>query len=120
MNAFCYGVYTDMRTCCDLSYRYNEDIIGVWTRTATDSEVIVRIRDAIKKILQLPAHANMEYKPHQTSLQDKSSFRNTQVWKPKTMDSRSSSQGETRRSGSWGERDGKPKSRDTGHTGRWR
>jgi len=80
-----------------LSVRYSEDILGVWNRSATDRDMIDRIRDAIKKILQLPANAYMEYKPHQNSLQDRSSFRNTQVWKPKTA--------ETRRSGSWTERD---------------
>jgi hypothetical protein len=106
--------------------RYNEDIIGIWTRTAADREIVDRVRDAIKKVLQLPAHANMEYKAHQNSLQDKSSFRNTQVWKPKSLESRTSSHTHTttasettRRQGSWGEREAKPKSlgRDMG---RWR
>lgn len=85
-----------------LSIRYSEDILGVWNRSAMDRDVIDRIRDAIKKILQLPAHANMEYKPHQTSMADRSSFRNTQVWKPKSLEGRTS---ETRRSSSWGERE---------------
>ena len=42
--------------------------------------MIERIRDAVKKCLQLPPHANMEYKPHQASIQDRSSFRNTSAW----------------------------------------
>ena len=61
-----------------ISIRYSEDILGIWNKTA-EPEVIGLLRDAIKKILQLPPQASMEYKPHQTSIQDKSSFRNTQV-----------------------------------------
>jgi translation initiation factor 4E len=99
-----------------LSVRYSEDILGVWNKSATDRDAVDKIRDAIKKILQLPSYANMEYKPHQTSMQDRSSFRNTQVWKPKSLEGRSSGApppgtGDTantttssRRTGSWGER----------------
>jgi len=85
-----------------VSIRFSEDILGVWNRTATDRDMTERIRDAIKKILQLPPYAPMEYKPHQNSIADKSSFRNTQVWK---STSRRESGRETRRSGSWGERE---------------
>lgn len=103
-----------------LSVRYSEDILGVWNRTATDREGIDKIRDAIKKVLQLPPHANMEYKPHQASLQDRSSFRNTQVWKPKQVERSSITAGggggesgmgvggggsSSRRTGSWTERE---------------
>lgn len=107
-----------------VSIRYSEDIVSVWNRTASDREVTERLRDAIKRILQLPSHVHMEYKPHQASLQDKSSFRNTQVWKPKSdrLDTSNSSNsnsnsnsastpssgsntGILRRSGSWGDRD---------------
>jgi translation initiation factor 4E len=106
-----------------LSVRYSEDILGVWNRTAADRDKVERIRDSIKKILQLPANAYMEYKPHQASLQDRSSFRNTQVWKPKTTAgsggpaAASSSQGGAssssegpRRQGSWTERESKSSS----------
>ena len=74
-----------------LSVRYSEDILGVWNKTANDREIIERLRDAIRRCLQLPAQANLEYKPHQNSLQDRSSFRNTQVWKPKSLEGRSTS-----------------------------
>lgn len=107
-----------------LSVRYAEDILGVWNRSGTDRDLIDKIRDAIKKVLQLPPHANMEYKPHQASLQDRSSFRNTQVWKPKERgpapaEDRS---GSGRRAGSWTERDkaganGKPAARGGGGGG---
>jgi len=100
-----------------ISIRFSEDIVSIWNRTAIDRDVTDRLRDAIKRILQLPSHVHMEYKPHQASLQDKSSFRNTQVWKPKSLESRESvrgADGPHRRSGSWGEREErpKPKSRD--------
>jgi translation initiation factor 4E len=106
-----------------LSVRYSEDILGVWNKSSTDRELIAAIRDAIKKVLQLPPHANMEYKPHQASMQDRSSFRNTQVWKPKSLEGRTdvAPREATRpnRSGSWTEREErKPKSRDMGRA--WR
>eukprot|EP00934_Nitzschia_sp_Nitz4_P000221 Nitzschia sp. Nitz4//scaffold170_size48074//10067//10868//NITZ4_007102-RA/size48074-augustus-gene-0.29-mRNA-1//1//CDS//3329538631//221//frame0 len=85
-----------------ISIRYSEDILGIWNRTSGDREVTERIRDHIKKILHLPHYAPMEYKPHQASLADKSSFRNTQTWK--TTNRRDSGR-ETRRSGSWGDRE---------------
>jgi len=101
-----------------VSIRYSEDIVSVWNKTANDRDVVERLRDAIKRILHLPTFVHMEYKPHETSLQDKSSFRNTQVWKPKSAIERESSASHTssvRRTGSWSDRDeirGKSK-RDT-------
>jgi len=96
-----------------VSIRFSEDIVSVWNRTASDREITERIRDCIKKVLQLPQHVHMEYKPHQASLQDKSSFRNTQVWKPKSaLERERVGESSLRRSGSWGERDelrGKPR-----------
>lgn len=86
-----------------VSIRYSEDILGIWNRTSTDRDLTERLREAIKKVLQLPPYAPMEYKPHQNSIADKSSFRNTQVWK---STSRRDSGRETRRSGSWGDREG--------------
>lgn len=96
-----------------VSIRYGEDIVSVWNRRSDDRESTERLRDAIKKILHLPHNVHMEYKPHQASLQDKSSFRNTTVWKPKsersrTLGDREESSG-PRRSGSWGELREKPK-----------
>ncbi len=81
--------------------------MSVWNKTAHDREVTERLRDCIKKILQLPSFVHMEYKPHETSLQDKSSFRNTQVWKPKSIadgGTGGSRRGSMGRSGSWGDR----------------
>ena len=58
-----------------ISIRYNEDILGVWNRNASPSNhvEIEKIRVAIQKILQLPVQAHLEYKPHETSLQDRTS-----------------------------------------------
>jgi hypothetical protein len=39
----------------------------------------------MKRVLQLPPQAQLEYKPHRSSMQDRSSFRNTQAWKPKSL-----------------------------------
>jgi translation initiation factor 4E len=92
-----------------ISIRYSEDILGVWNRNANDREMVERLRDAIKKVLQLPAHAYavMEYKPHQNAMADRSSFRNAQAWKPAGRQNPSDIQhgGKERRSGSWGERE---------------
>lgn len=92
-----------------VSIRYSEDILGIWNKTSTDNVLVERLRDAIKKVLQLPPFAPMEYKPHQNSIQDKSSFRNTHVWKPKSLEGRSDGRAdgradgrEARRTGSWG------------------
>ena len=56
-----------------ISIRYNEDILSIWNRNASPSNhvEIEKIRVAIQKILQLPTQAYLEYKPHETSLQDR-------------------------------------------------
>jgi len=91
-----------------ISIRYSEDILGVWNRTSGDRDLVERLRDAIKKVLQLPSHAysTMEYKPHQNAMADRSSFRNTQAWKPTGRPNVSDAhhgRETARRSGSWGE-----------------
>jgi translation initiation factor 4E len=60
-----------------LSLRSGEDIISVWNRDASDSQATMLLRDSIKKHLLLPPSYVMEYKPHDASLKDHSSFRNT-------------------------------------------
>lgn len=92
-----------------ISIRYSEDILGVWNRSASDRDMVDRLRDAVKKVLQLPssAYASMEYKPHQNAIADRSSFRNTSNhWKSNRSISDASSSSNTRhRSGSWVERE---------------
>lgn len=104
-----------------ISIRYSEDILGVWNRTAGDRDMVDRLREAVKKVLQLPpsAFASMEYKPHQNAIADRSSFRNaTGHWKgghggahrERETSSGSSSSNTRNRTGSWADREPKPPS----------
>mmetsp|Transcript_18994 Transcript_18994/g.44101 ORF Transcript_18994/g.44101 Transcript_18994/m.44101 type:complete len:252 (-) Transcript_18994:2114-2869(-) len=91
-----------------ISIRYSEDILGVWNRSASDRDMVDRLRDAVKKVLHLPssAYASMEYKPHQNAIADRSSFRNANHWKNNRQTSEVTSTSNTRhRSGSWVERE---------------
>ncbi|KAF8791138.1 eukaryotic translation initiation factor 4E type 2-like [Argiope bruennichi] len=63
-----------------VSIRFQEDIISVWNKTANDQHTTIRIRDTLKRVLNLPPNTIMEYKTHNNSLRDKSSFRNTDVF----------------------------------------
>ncbi|KAJ0238564.1 Eukaryotic translation initiation factor NCBP [Hirschfeldia incana] len=60
-----------------LSVRINEDIISVWNRNASDKQAVMGLRDSIKRHLKLPHAYVIEYKPHDASLRDNSSYRNT-------------------------------------------
>ncbi|KAI5124276.1 hypothetical protein M0805_005123 [Coniferiporia weirii] len=64
---------------CTLSVRQHEDILSVWNKHGSDVRVNQRIRDTIKKVLDLPPNTVLEYKTNNDSMQDKSSFRNPQV-----------------------------------------
>eukprot|EP00644_Phytophthora_capsici_P000030 jgi/Phyca11/525487/estExt2_fgenesh1_pm.C_PHYCAscaffold_40016 len=64
-----------------ISIRYNEDIISLWNRNADNNEACYRIRDTMRKVLNLPQFVPLEYKRHDTSLNDNSSFRNTTLWR---------------------------------------
>ncbi|XP_054706459.1 eukaryotic translation initiation factor 4E type 2-like [Uloborus diversus] len=63
-----------------VSIRFQEDIISVWNKTARDQHATIRIRDTLKRVLNLPPNTVVEYKTHDNSLRDKSSFRNTYVF----------------------------------------
>ncbi|KAJ9554873.1 hypothetical protein OSB04_009487 [Centaurea solstitialis] len=60
-----------------LSIRFNEDILSVWNRNASDNSAVMALRDKLKRHLKLPHGYVMEYKPHDASLRDNSSYRNT-------------------------------------------
>lgn len=45
-----------------VSVRYQEDIISVWNRTASDHTTTTRIRDTLKRVLNLPPNTVLEYK----------------------------------------------------------
>ncbi|PVV01705.1 hypothetical protein BB560_003865 [Smittium megazygosporum] len=64
-----------------LSIRNSEDIISLWNKTAHDAAINISIRDSIKSILGISHDTIMEYKAHNDSLRDNSSFRNTDIYK---------------------------------------
>lgn len=51
-----------------ISVRFQEDIISIWNRNAADQATTTRIRDTLKRVLNLPQNTIMEYKAHQSSL----------------------------------------------------
>lgn len=63
-----------------ISIRYQEDILALWNRTASDTVTTSRIRDTLKRVLNLPPNTIMEYKTHNDSMKDNSSFRNTDIF----------------------------------------
>lgn len=61
-----------------LSIRSHEDILSIWNRSAGDEEAKARIRDGMRKVMMMPSgHGVFEYKAHDQSMKDNSSFRNT-------------------------------------------
>nr|CAG4645753.1 EOG090X0BMA [Lynceus sp. MCZ IZ 141354] len=63
-----------------VSIRFTEDIISIWNRVASDRVTTNRIRDTLRRVLNLPLNTILEYKTHTDSLRDNSSFRNTDVF----------------------------------------
>lgn len=51
-----------------VSTRYQEYLLSIWNRTASDQATTSRIRDALKRLLNLPSTATMEYKTHKDCL----------------------------------------------------
>ncbi|CAI9737050.1 eukaryotic translation initiation factor 4E type 2-like isoform X1 [Octopus vulgaris] len=51
-----------------LSVRYQEDILSLWNRTANDAITTSRIRDTLKRVLNLPPNTIIEYKMHVDSI----------------------------------------------------
>jgi len=62
---------------CVCSVRNQEDIISLWNKTADSQPIINRIRDTMRRLLNLPANAIIEYKKHDDCLKDQSSYRHT-------------------------------------------
>ncbi|GAB9470233.1 Eukaryotic initiation factor 4e, partial [Globisporangium polare] len=60
-----------------ISVRYNEDIISLWNRNADNSDALKSIYEKMQQVLNLPQFISLEYKRHDASLTDNSSFRNT-------------------------------------------
>uniref|UniRef100_A0A0A9XRQ6 eIF-4F 25 kDa subunit n=1 Tax=Lygus hesperus TaxID=30085 RepID=A0A0A9XRQ6_LYGHE len=51
-----------------VSIRFQEDIICVWNKTASDQATTARIRDTMRRVLNLPPNTVLEYKTHNDSL----------------------------------------------------
>ncbi|KAG6910218.1 hypothetical protein DXG01_012353 [Tephrocybe rancida] len=64
---------------CTISVRQSEVIVSLWNRLDADPKVREKIRDTLRKALNLPASTIMEYKSNNDSMQDKSSFRNSAI-----------------------------------------
>ncbi|PFH51945.1 hypothetical protein AMATHDRAFT_141381 [Amanita thiersii Skay4041] len=71
---------------CTISVRQNEDIVSLWNRVDGDIKTREKIRDTLRKVLNLHPATVMEYKSNTgkdvmgiDSMQDKSSFRNSAI-----------------------------------------
>ncbi|VIO88862.1 Uncharacterized protein BM_BM1973 [Brugia malayi] len=65
------------------SIRNQEDIVSLWNRTADNLATTNRIRDTLRRVLNLPPNAILEYKRHDDCLKDQSSYRHTNVDLPR-------------------------------------
>lgn len=63
-----------------VSIRYSEDIISLWNRTGNDTEIRHEICCELCQALDLPPDTKLEYKKHDESRRDHSSFRNTVLY----------------------------------------
>lgn len=57
-----------------ISIRHNDDIISVWNKSATKRETNQRLRANIRRVLNLPAHAQLDYKAHDDSMRHLSNY----------------------------------------------
>ncbi|KAH0509399.1 Eukaryotic translation initiation factor 4E type 2 [Microtus ochrogaster] len=51
-----------------VSVRFQEDIISIWNKTTSDQATTARIRDTLRRVLNLPPNTIMEYKTHTDSI----------------------------------------------------
>jgi len=58
-----------------VSVRFNEDILSVWNRTASDTAITNRIRDTFRRVLNLPQGCIIEYKAHNDSISSWSNWK---------------------------------------------
>mmetsp|Transcript_143133 Transcript_143133/g.398840 ORF Transcript_143133/g.398840 Transcript_143133/m.398840 type:complete len:230 (-) Transcript_143133:124-813(-) len=66
---------------CVMSSRVKEIAVSVWNASNTnDPQVRFKIGEQMRKVLSLSANALLEYKNHQSSMQDFSTYRNAQVY----------------------------------------
>ncbi|KAH0786362.1 eukaryotic translation initiation factor 4E type 2 isoform X3 [Histomonas meleagridis] len=67
-----------------VSVRFQEDIISLWNKTGNDPAIRQEIYRAICTALELPPGTKLEYKKHDESVRDHSSFRNTDIYQTGT------------------------------------
>lgn len=60
-----------------LSLRFQEDIISIWNRTATNHEGNARISEVLRRVLNVGPQGVSEYKPHQSSLTGKQGYQSS-------------------------------------------
>jgi translation initiation factor 4E len=71
-----------------VSVRTSEDIISIWNQNSDNKEATNKIRDQMRRILNLPSFIPIEYKKHVDAKADGSSFRNpSMVYKASTRSS---------------------------------
>jgi translation initiation factor 4E len=63
-----------------LSVRNGEDILSVWART--DGGRVLKIRETMKRVLNLPADTKLEWKSHDSSIQQRSALEESRREKP--------------------------------------
>ncbi|KAF9963737.1 Eukaryotic translation initiation factor 4E type 2 [Modicella reniformis] len=64
-----------------LSIRGGEDILSLWNQSAQEGRINLKIRDTMKRVLNLPVDTIMEYKTHNDALRDNSSYKNTDIFR---------------------------------------
>ncbi|XP_059941434.1 eukaryotic translation initiation factor 4E type 2-like isoform X2 [Mesoplodon densirostris] len=57
-----------------VSVQFQEDIISIWNKTASDQATTAHIRDTLRRVLNLPPNTIMEYKTHTDNIKGNSSF----------------------------------------------
>lgn len=67
-----------------VSVRYQEDIISLWNRTGNNADIRYEICCELCSALELPADTKLEYKKHDESVKDHSSFKNTILYQAGT------------------------------------
>jgi hypothetical protein len=48
--------------------RQKKDCISLWHKTSSDTEACERVREGMRKVLNLPSHIQMEYRNHKDVL----------------------------------------------------
>ncbi|KAJ0408127.1 hypothetical protein P43SY_002097 [Pythium insidiosum] len=107
-----------------VSIRYTEDVISLWNRNADNNEACYRIRDTMRKVLNLPQFVALEYRRHDQSLNDQSGQqRNQGVGNNNNSNSNTNANagaGGNTHSNNSGHRDSTGGSRDSGTSSAWR